>query len=174
MGLKSNRFWLGVLRVTASKGRAEWRQRITLSALVRGVGNSSLRQKRSGGSWETVRSGVNGTLSLRARPRITTVYRLGPPAFGTTVRVKVAPRLRITTVRARSLAGTMRPRRAGTIVSVQKLVNGSWTRVRTAEVNAEGAWKATGFRVRPGTYRAFAAPGNGIVAGTSPTKTVGA
>ncbi|MGH3093716.1 MAG: SpoIID/LytB domain-containing protein [Gaiellaceae bacterium] len=171
--LKSNRFWLGTLRLKASDRLIEWRQRRTLSGRAQDVRNSSLRFRRAGGSWRTWRS-VTGRFSVRIRPRITTTYRLGPRAFGKSVRVRVQPRLRITAVRARSLAGTMRPRRAGTTVSVQKLVKGStWTTVRTASVNAEGAWRA-GFRVDPGRYRAFASPGHGLVAGASPVIRVGA
>ena len=167
MGLKSNRFWLGVLRLNASKARVEWRQRIRLSAFVRGVPRSALERRPAGGSWETVRSPVQGTLGLRQRPRVTTRYRLGPAAFGTTLQVRVGPRLRITGVGKRALAGTMRPRRAGTTVSVQKLVKGSWRSVATGTVKADGTWRAP-LRRSAGTYRAVAAPGGGLVRGASP------
>lgn len=173
MGLKSNRFWLGVLRLRTSKARVEWRQRITLSAFVRGVGKSSLKRRAAGGSWQTVRSPVQGTVGLRPRPRLTTRYRLGPAAFGTSLQVRVAPRLRITTVRPRALAGTMRPKRAGTSVSIQRLVKGSWMTVRETTLKGDGTWRAN-FSVRRGKYRAFAAPGHGLVPGTSPAIKVGA
>ncbi|MGH3005652.1 MAG: SpoIID/LytB domain-containing protein [Gaiellaceae bacterium] len=172
MGLKSNRFWLGVLRLTPARSRLEWRQRSTVSGLVRNVGNSTLQRRRAGGGWTTLRS-ANGPLGLRIRPRVTTWYRLGPPAFGTTVRIKVQPRLRITTVRTRSLRGTMGPKRAGTTVSVQKLVKVSWKTVANATVKADGTWRA-GLHVSHGTYRAFAAPGNGLVGGASPAIKVAA
>jgi peptidoglycan hydrolase-like amidase len=170
--LKSNRFWLGTLRIKASDRHIEWGQRRTLSGRAQDVANSSLTYRRSGGSWRISRA-VTGRFSVRIRPRSTTTYRLGPRAFGTSVRVRVQPRLRITTVGARSLAGTMRPRRAGTTISVQRLNGGAWTTVDTATVNAEGAWRAR-FRVDPGRYRAFAAPGHGLVAGASPTIRVSA
>jgi stage II sporulation protein D len=170
--LKSNRFWLGILRLNASDRHIEWGQRRTLSGRAQAVRNSSLTFRRSGGSWRTWRA-VTGRFSVRIRPRSTTTYRLGPRAFGTSVRVRVQPRLRITRVRARSLAGTMRPRRAGTTVAVQELKGGAWTTVDTATVNAEGVWRAR-FRVDPGRYRAFAAPGHGLVAGASPVNRVGA
>lgn len=172
LDLKSNRFWLGILRLGASSRRIEWGERPALAGRVKDVAGSSLSLRRSGGSWRTVRS-VTGRLSVRIRPRVTTTYRLGPNAFATTVRVRVEPRLRITTVRGRSLAGTMRPKRAGTAISVQKSAGGSWKTVKVTTLKADGTWKAT-FPVDPGTYRAFAAPGNGLVAGASPAIKVGA
>ncbi|HEX2046008.1 MAG TPA: SpoIID/LytB domain-containing protein [Gaiellaceae bacterium] len=172
MGLKSNRFWLGVLRLTRSDGRIEWGARSTLSAFTRGVRNALLQRRVSGGTWQDMTT-VDGSQSLRVAPRRTTSYRLGRPAFGITVTVRVEPKLRITMVRARSLSGTMRPRLAGTTVSVQKLASGAWRTVGSGTVNADGAWTAA-FRVRPGSYRAVAAPGQGLVPGTSPTLKVGA
>jgi hypothetical protein len=61
----------------------------------------------------------------------------------------------------------MRPRRAGTTVSVQKLVKGSWKTVATGTVQADGTWRAA-LRRSEGTYRAVAAPGGGLVRGASP------
>jgi stage II sporulation protein D len=165
--LKSNRFWLGLLRLTPARSRLEWRQRSTVSGRVRRVANSTLQRRRAGGSWKTLRS-ENGRVALRIRPSITTWYRLGPRAFGTTVRIRVQPRLRITSVRARSIRGTMGPKRTGTTVSVQKLVKGSWTTVAHATVRADGVWRAA-LRRSEGTYRAVAAPGGGLVRGASPT-----
>jgi peptidoglycan hydrolase-like amidase len=88
LSLKSNRFWLGILRLEVSDRRIERGQRPTLSGRVRDVGNASLSLRRAGGTWRTVRS-VTGRFSVRIRPRITTTYRLGPPAFGVKVRVRV-------------------------------------------------------------------------------------
>jgi stage II sporulation protein D len=172
MGLKSNRFWLGVLRLTTSDGRIEWGARPTLSAFVRGVAGSVLQRRVSGGTWEDM-TAVSGSQSVRVAPRRTTWYRLGPPSFGVTTSVRVEPRLRITMVRARSLSGTMRPRLAGTTVSVQKLASGAWKAMAAGTVNADGAWTVS-FRVRPGSYRAVATPGHGLVPGASPVVKVGA
>jgi stage II sporulation protein D len=170
--LKSNRFWLGVLRLNRSHGRIEWGRRVTLSALARGVKGSVLKRKPSGAGWDVMQP-VNGAESVSKRPRVTTSYRLGPRAFGVSARVKVEPRLRITTVGGTSLSGTMRPRRTGTTISIQRLSNGTWRPVATTTLNADGAWKAK-FPVDPGRYRAFAAPGQGLVAGTSPAVRVAA
>ena len=165
--LKSNRFWLGLLRLTPASSRLEWRQRSTVSGLVRNVPNVTLQRRRAGGLWKTLRS-ETGRVGLRIRPSVTTWYRLGPRAFGTTARIRVQPRLRITSVRARSIRGTMGPKRTGTTVSVQKLVKGSWTTVATGTVQADGTWSAS-HRRSVGTYRALAAPGGGLVRGASPT-----
>lgn len=172
MGLNSNRFWLGVLRLTTTDGRIEWGRRPTLEAFVRRVPGSVLRRRVSGGA-STHMTAVSGSESIRVAPRRTTWYRLGRPAFGVTVRIRVEPKLRLTMVRARSLSGTMRPRLAGTPVTVQRLVSGAWTKVAEGTVDGDGRWSAK-LRVRPGSYRAVAAPGQGLVRGKSPVVEVGA
>ncbi|MGH3093846.1 MAG: SpoIID/LytB domain-containing protein [Gaiellaceae bacterium] len=90
LDLRSNRFWLGVLRLGVSDRRIERGERTILAGLVRDVPRSSLSLRRAGGSWLRVRS-VTGRFRVRIHPRVTTTYRLGPPAFGTRVQVRVEP-----------------------------------------------------------------------------------
>jgi stage II sporulation protein D len=172
LGLKSNRFSVGVLRLTASDRRVEWGQRVTLAALSRGVRGSELTRRPHGGDRTPIRS-VNGSATVRVWPRISSVFRLGPSSFGVAVRVKVAPRLRFHASQGSgALTGVMRPRLAGEIVSIQRRSSsGSWRVVAQATVQPDGSWRAR-FRVRPGTYRAHAAPGRGYVSGVSPTLTI--
>ena len=171
LGLKSNRFWLGVLRLTTSDSRIEFGQRPTLSALTRMVPGSVLKRRPHGGAWQDVRA-VQGALNLRLSPRISTSYRLGPPAFGVGVRVSVEPNvLFAASQRPGGLAGAVRPELPGSKVSVQRRTPRGWRTVATAVVNANGTWRAR-FNVRPGTYRALSAPGRGYVPGTSPTLTI--
>jgi len=174
LGVKSTRFWLGVLRLNASRARVEWRQPVTLSAFVRRIANAELRRKRFDGAWADVQAVPAGETTRVARPRITTWFRLGSPAVkGVTVRIDVAPKLRITTVQSGSLGGYMRPRLAGTRVTVRKLVDGTWVKKGGGLVHGDGSWTAA-LNVGPGSYRAYAAPGNGYVAGHSPNFAVGA
>lgn len=168
LDVRSTRFWLDVLRLTVSDGRIEWGQNATLSAFTRGVGNATLERRPFGGAWRDLRA-VQGVVTVSVAPTITNWYRLGTPSASVTVRVAVEPKLPFNDRQSQgSLAGSMRPKRAGTTVSVQRLVSGKWRTVATATVTADGAWKAV-FSVRAGTYRAYAAPGNGLLAGASPT-----
>jgi stage II sporulation protein D len=172
LGLNSNRFSLGVLRLTLPDRRLEWGQRVRLAALSRGVRGSQLTRRPFGGARTLIKS-VNGSETVRISPRITTVFRLGPARFGVAIRVKVAPRLRFHASQGSgALTGVMRPRLAGEIVSVQRRrSSGAWRTVARATVNSDGGWRAR-FSVRPGTYRAYAAPGRGYVSGVSPTLTI--
>jgi stage II sporulation protein D len=169
LGLRSTWFSIGVLRVSPSPARIEWGQGSRLSVLARGMPRSVLQRKRYGGSWENVRA-VTGRVRLEVAPRIRTSYRVASRyATGALARIAVAPKLRFRQEQTRSsLAGIMRPKRAGTTVAVQRLTADGWKKVAEATVDADGNWRAT-LRVRAGTYRAYAAPGNGLIAGTSPT-----
>jgi stage II sporulation protein D len=168
LSINSNRFWLGVLRLTASRRRVEWGESSTLFARVRALSGAVLERRRFGGSWRDVRA-VTETARITVRPGITTWFRLDTPSTpGVTVGIAVEPKLRIQTARPGSLSGTMRPKLAGTTVSIQRLTAGGWRKVAEASVAADGDWKAV-FSVRQGaTYRAAAAPGHGYVPGTSP------
>jgi stage II sporulation protein D len=172
LNVKSTKFRLGVLRLTTSDGRIEWGRRVTLSALARAIANAKLQRRGFGGAWQDVQA-VTGAEQFVVSPRVTSWFRLRTPTVkGVTIRVSVEPRLRITQVGASFLAGTMRPRLAGTRVIVKKLVSGVWRSKAAGTVNAEGNWRA-GFAVTPGRYRADAAPGNGYVPATSPQVVVG-
>lgn len=167
LGVDSTRFWLGVLRLSRSDGRVEWGERVKLSALVRELGSVKLARRPYRGSWTDIQE-VADTASVNQRPRIKTSYRLGTAAYGVTVLVRVEPRLRFRDSQsATALSGIMRPRRAGTEILVQRKSSGSWRTVATTTLAGDGTWKAS-FAVSPGTYRAYAAPGNGLAPGTSP------
>jgi stage II sporulation protein D len=168
LGIDSNRFSLGVLRLTVADTRIEYRSGGTkVSAFVRALQGAVLERRPFGGAWQDMRA-VDDAAQIDVFPAVTTWFRLGTPSIaGVTVRVAVEPKLRIETARAGSLAGTMRPKIPGTIVSVQRFTSG-WKTVKQATVNAQGSWKAF-LAVRHGaTYRVQAAPGHGYVRGTSP------
>jgi stage II sporulation protein D len=173
LDVKSTKFRLGVLRLTTSDGRIEWGQQITLSALARGIANATLERRAFGGAWQDVEA-VTGAEDFVVSPRVTTWFRLGTPSVtGVIIRIGVEPRLRIDRVGATFLAGFMRPRLAGTRVTVKKLVSGVWKAKAFATLRADGRWRAN-FAVTPGRYRADAAPGDGYLPGSSPQIVVGA
>lgn len=168
LNINSNRFWLGLLRLTASDRRVEWGQPSTLFARVRALSGAVLERQRFGGPWRELRR-VKDTAQLTVRSGITTWFRIDTPRTpAVTIRVAVEPKLRIETARPSFLAGSMRPKIAGTTVAIQQLTAAGWRTVKEATVNGEGTWKAV-FSVRHGaSYRAVAAPGHGYVRGTSP------
>jgi stage II sporulation protein D len=171
LGLRSTWFSVGVLRLTPSRRVIEWGKGASLAVLARGVPNVTLQRRPYSGAWRNVR-GVSGSLTLAIAPRITTWFRLSAPsATGSLARVAVRPKLRFAQAQSPgSLTGTMGPKLAGATVAVQRRrIDGTWRKVATATVNANGVWKAT-FNVTSGTYRAFSAPGNGYVPGTSPAR----
>ncbi|MGH2996014.1 MAG: SpoIID/LytB domain-containing protein [Gaiellaceae bacterium] len=171
LGLRSTWFFIGVLRLTPSAHVIEWGKGASLAALTRGVANVTLQRRPHAGAWGNLR-GVSGSLTVAIAPRITTWFRLSSPsATGSLARVAVRPKLRFGQDQSPgSLTGTMGPKLAGATVAVQRRrVDGTWKKVGTATVNASGVWKAT-FNVTSGTYRAYSAPGNGYVPGTSPTR----
>ena len=171
LNIRSNRFWLGVVRLTVSDRRIEWGQSANLSAYARNVAKAKLERRPYGGDWRDVQA-VSGTASLSISPRITNWYRVGNAVASVRVRVSVEPALAFRPLAQQSrtaLRGTMRPKRAGTTIAVQRRTStGAWRTVKTTTLRADGTWRAA-FDVRPGTYRAFAAPGAGLVPGTSPT-----
>jgi hypothetical protein len=171
LGLRSTWFSVGVLRLTPSARVLEWGKSASLAVLARGVANVTLQRRPYSGVWANVR-GVSGSLTVAIAPRITTRFRLSSrSATGSLVRVAVRPKLRFAQEQSPgSLRGTMGPKLAGSTVAVQRRrTDGTWRKVATATVNANGVWKAT-FTVFAGTYRAYSAPGNGYVPGVSPTR----
>lgn len=171
LAVNSTRFWLGVLGLTSAKKSVEWGRRTSLSALVRGLSKVSLKRRPAGGVWKTMR-GVEGAETVAVEPRKTNRYRLGTSFASVTVKVRVRPRLRFSAEQGQgSLTGSMRPRRAGTTIAIQRRVSGSWRTVATTTLDSAGSWTAK-LTVKPGSYRAFAAPGDGLAAGASPTREV--
>jgi hypothetical protein len=116
---------------------------------------------------------ANGPVAFTQQPTVTTTYRIATArAAGPSVRVGVAPKLTLAVRQQRHvLAGTMTPGRAGVVVQLQRLVAGRWTTIARDETDAAGRFRAR-LAVKPGAYRALAAPGGGLVPGTSDPLTV--
>jgi SpoIID/LytB domain protein len=180
LGLRSSRFTLGVLRLTASRTKVACNGRVRLDLLVRNVGSVTLQRRPAGASaWEnmTVKKVDSDEYFAVARPCRGTTYRLhSPVASGSSVSVKVTPRIVFRdTQPAGGLRGLVSPLSlAGRTVHVARERNdGSWKGVATAVVQSDGKWRAD-FDVVEGVYRARIKPpeSSGLVTGYSPKLTV--
>ncbi len=118
-------------------------------------------------------SRANGEFTLKTRPRATTWFRVTSPK-GTSPehRVSVAAAVRLRRSGA-VLAGSVRPARAGTPVTLQRFVRNGWVTIGRTTTVGRGRFRKR-VTMRPGSYRAVGAPGRGVVSGVSPTLKVGA
>jgi stage II sporulation protein D len=175
LGLRSSWFSVSVLAFRGG-GRVEFGKGTKLTGIARGFRAATIEQRVAGGSWGSaapLERRPDGTFAVVAKPRVTTWYRIRTPK-GTSAehRVVVAPAVRFSELAdRRSLAGFVRPKRAGTAVTVQRFANGSWRVVARARTDASGAFRAE-LRVVPGRYRALAVVGPGWARGVSPVLTV--
>jgi stage II sporulation protein D len=177
LGLKSTRFWIGVLTLERQTGTVVYGSSTGLDAIVRGVSNTMLQRHPYGASAYTDLTAVNGATTVTVRPKTQTAYRLhSPTATGSTVMVYVAAKIVFdVTHPVGALTGEVRPiNLAGRPVTIQKKqANGSWATVATTTVKGDGTFRAN-FNVTPGSYRARVVPpsGSGLLTGTSPTLAV--
>lgn len=165
--LRSTWFTIGALRLNGGGVVSPGGSR-TLHALARNLPGAKLQRKVGSGAWVDMRA-IQGSVNVRVRPSVTTLYRLtSPSATGGTVRVRVRPRPRFAaTQTGAALSGVAA---AGEAVQVQRRTeDGSWVTVAFALAHEDGTWRAP-FAVAPGTYRAYVASGGDI--GTSPELTV--
>jgi hypothetical protein len=163
LGLRSQSFRIGVLRLEASTGSTVFGQRVLLHGLARGL-HGSLEFRRPGGSWH------GAPLSrawLFVRPTRTTEYRLAALGVATApTTVDVAPALRVTR-RARRLTGLVRPGIPRLQLTIQRLLAGNWLTIRTARLDGAGGFRLD--RGLPaGIYRARTAATSALVAAASP------
>jgi stage II sporulation protein D len=173
LGLKSNRFWLGVLGLRPQADRVVYGNRVRLDVLVRRLSNGALERRAQGTSaWRRV-APVAGAESILPRPLRTVTYRLRGGGVAISELVRVAPRITARSQGPRRLSGSIRPLSlAGeTIVVERRLANGGWRRAAVATVAANGTWRVT---VGAGRYRAVITPpgGSGLVRGFSPVRAV--
>ena len=171
LDLRSTWFRVGVLSLVPPDRPAVYGSSHQLQGVARGVNVPTLEQRVAGSSWQRgarVRPAADGGFALVVKPKVTTDYRLvGSYVRGGVVRVAVAPALRLLTIAGRAgLRGTIAPAVAGARVEIQRL-GARWETVATTTVDPQGGFEAR-LRLTPGTYRAVAAPGRGLVAGTSP------
>jgi stage II sporulation protein D len=176
LGLRSTWFRIGILALTPPTTPVAFGTVGRLTGLARGVGRAVL-ERRVGTAWSAVapvQPQANGLFAVTVRPTASTHYRLtAGPARTVATPVGVAPR--ITLVPPGDLAelgGAVRPILQGSGVEIQRLQGQSWRTVGRGTIDARGEFLVL-VDVTPGSYRArIAAPGRGLVAGTSSTLVV--
>ncbi|MBM2622371.1 fibronectin type III domain-containing protein [Actinoplanes sp. LDG1-06] len=150
------------LPITVTPATAPFGTPVTLSGRVlrntawATAGSEVLLESRALGetTWTpvgTVKTDAAGTWRLVTRPASTTAYRVSyPGAYGmwpalsaktptATVRYLVA--VRATTVKSKvTVSGAVRPVRAGTRVSLQRLTGGKWVTISGADTAADGSY----------------------------------
>jgi len=163
LGLRSQAFRVGVLRLDASAARTVFGHPVSLDALARGL-RATLQSRRPGGAWH---GASLRPPRLEVRPARTTEYRLSAANVTTqAVRVDVAPAL-VVTRKQRALSGRVAPAIGGLRVTVQRLLAGNWLSIRSARAGEDGAFSLN--RSLPvGTYRVTTPATDLLLAGASP------
>jgi stage II sporulation protein D len=162
--LRSTWFTVGVLSlVRPTPTTLEYGAAAQLTGLARGIAGAMLEQKAAGASWQPLQPApatTDGTVTMSAKPSVTTQYRLATSTFASApVRVSVSPRVRFEPLgEAGELRGTVRPVLPGAPVEIQRQdeASGAWRTVASATVDSTGA------------YRARVTPGKGFVPGLTP------
>jgi stage II sporulation protein D len=173
--LRSTWFAVGVLSlVRPTPTTLEYGGAAQLTGLARGISGAMLEQKVAGASWQTLQPAsvsTDGTVTLSAKPTVTTQYRLATSTFAAApVRVSVAPRVRFEPLgEAGELRGIVRPVLPGAPVEIQRQdeASGAWRTVASATVDGDGAFDVM-LTLEAGVYRARVAPGQGFVPGSTP------
>jgi stage II sporulation protein D len=171
LGLRSTWFTVGVLSLAGPPKAVVYGSTARLSGVARGVTDAALQQRTPAG-WEDVAhvpSTRTGAVTLPVKPTATTQYRLASgKVAAAAVRVPVAALVRLYPPDTQSeLRGYMRPLLPGTTVAIQRQSGTAWPTVARATVAADGTFTAK-LQLVDGTYRAQAAPGHGLVTGTTP------
>jgi stage II sporulation protein D len=162
LGLRSQAFRVGELRLDPAATRTVYGHAVALDALARGL-QATLQSRRPGGGWHgmSLRSG-----RLEVRPLRTTEYRLSAANVTTQpVRIAVAPAL-VVSRSHRALSGRVAPAIGGLHVAVQRLLAGNWLTIRNARAGEDGAFRLDrGLPV--GTYRVTTPATGLLLAGAS-------
>jgi stage II sporulation protein D len=171
--LRSTWFRIGVLSLAPPQAPVTFGTQVVLSGVARSLPSVKLEQRQAGSAWQAVgpvAPSGDGTVSVSARPRAPTDYRLASGSARSTVaHVQVSPLVRFYGLRdSTSLRGYARPLFPGATVAVQRLQGDSWMTVVRATIGPNGDFEAS-LTLSPGEYRARLAPGRGFVPGVSPT-----
>lgn len=171
LGLRSTWMSIGVLRLDRPSESPVFGVNVQLSGISRGVEAPTVVSSADGVTWR--KAGVlarekNGAFSVTVKPARSMRYRIeGDGAASPAVLLQIAPRLEL--VRPDEpdvLAGTVRPKLAGTVVALERKGAASWLPVGETTLDA-GAFRVE-LTVVPGSYRARTAATNGYAPGVSP------
>jgi SpoIID/LytB domain protein len=178
LGLRSTWITIGVVRLDRPRGLVVFGSPLRLSGLARRVSSPLLSSSLDGVAWTAVAEldpnpRAGGAVSLQVEPAQTMRYRIETgEAASSALLVRVAPRVRLTFVdQPRALAGTVRPRLPGALVTIEREQASGWAAVAEAVVDRSGAFRVE-LALPPGSYRARIAPTNGYAEGITPAVTV--
>ncbi len=177
LNLRSTWFRIGVLALATPQAPVTYGKNVALSGVARRVPAVRLDQRQPGTPWAQVRPispGPGGSVSVSAKPRVPTDYRLVSGAARSAIaHVSVAPLVRFHGMPdASTLRGFARPLFPGGSVALQRFDGARWKTIARATIDQNGDFQAH-VNLTPGQYRARLAPGRGFVPGVSPTLTVG-
>ena len=177
LGLRSAWFRIGVLSLATPDTPVTFGGRVSLNGVARSLPEVTLQLRQHGAAWQQlgpVAPGPNGSVTVAAKPRTPTDYRLASGTVRSRIaHVSVAPLVRFRGMKnASTLRGYTRPVFPGASVAVQRLDGSTWTTITRADIDANGNFLAH-LPLNPGDYRARLAPGRGFVPGVSSTFRVG-
>jgi len=177
LDLRSTWFRIGVLSLATPEAPVTFGGRVSLNGVARNLPAVDLERREGGQAWRAlgrVARGPNGSVTVAARPKMPTDYRLASGAARSRLaHVSVAPLVRFRGLtNASTLRGITRPVFPGASVAVQRLNGRRWTTVARGPVDERGRFEAE-LELSPGDYRARLAPGRGFVPGVSTTLRVG-
>jgi len=171
LGLRSTWLTIGVLRLDRPSESPVFGSSVQLSGISRGVEAPTFVSSADGVTWKkagALARGANGAFAVTVKPVRSTRYRIeADGAASPAVFLQIAPRLQL--VRPAEpgvLAGTMRPKLAGTVVAIERKGAATWLPVGEATL-AAGAFRVE-LTLVPGSYRARTAATNGLAPGVSP------
>jgi hypothetical protein len=169
---------IGVLRLDRpTRGAVVFGSSTHLSGIGRGLGAPKLASSLDGSSWSqgvAVSPDAVGAVAYDVTPARTTRYRLEAEGGASpALLVQVAPRItlgRPTQLEPGVLAGTVRPKRAGLAVEIERRKGTAWAPVGGVITDATGAFRLELDTLVPaGSYRARTAATADLAAGTSAT-----
>jgi stage II sporulation protein D len=179
LGLRSTWFDVGIFSLAAPVPNAAvvYGSTVSLSGVIRGVSGVSFEQRPSATPWQTVAPvtpAPDGSVRLTAKPTVTTDYRLATTAAAAgSVRIRVAPLVRIVAANAGQVQGDEQPLLPDAPVQVQvQNPDLTWTVAAEGTVNADGTFIVP-VTLPPGSlYRIVVTPGRGYAPATTTPQTV--
>jgi stage II sporulation protein D len=174
LGLRSTWFTVGLLSLATPVPSLPvvYGSTITLAGVVRGVSGVAFEQRPASTPWQSVSPvtpAFDGTVTLTAKPTITTDYRLATStAAAGYVHIKVMPLVTVDSVVGGAVHGHEAPLLPDAPVQVQvQNPDLSWTLLAEGTVAADGTFTVPGTVPAGGTYRVVVTPGRGYAPATT-------
>ena len=176
VGLRSTWFNVGVLSLQPPSPNTvvTYGTQITLAGTVRGVSGVTLEQKPLDGQWQPVTAVGPGAVRLAEKPAATTDYRLATTtAAAGSVRIRVAPAIKLTQFTSTLVEGTVQPLLMSAPISIDvQNPDLTWTSVATGAVAADGTFSLPVQLVSGSTYRVTVAATPALAAASTTPQVV--